>query len=56
MIHKMTENQITLHIIQTLKDNKKSEFESIVDELQPYDIAQIYESLPDKHRARFCFS
>ncbi|HEO8420221.1 magnesium transporter [Niallia sp. FSL W8-0635] len=53
MIHQMTENQITLHIIQTLKDNKKSEFESIVDELQPYDIAQIYEGLPDKHRARF---
>lgn len=53
MIQNMTENQITLHIIKTLKENKKHEFESIVDELQPYDIAQIYESLPDKHRTRF---
>ncbi|WP_445490611.1 magnesium transporter [Niallia sp. 03133] len=53
MIQNMTENQITLHIIKTLKENKKSEFDSIVDELQPYDIAQIYESLPEKHRTRF---
>ncbi|MFT8319692.1 MAG: magnesium transporter [Bacillus sp. (in: firmicutes)] len=53
MIHNLTENQITLHIIKALKENKKSQFESIVDELQPYDIAQIYESLPEKHRTRF---
>lgn len=53
MIQNMTENQITLQIIRTLKENKKAEFEAIVDELQPYDVAQLYESLPDKHRARF---
>lgn len=49
----MTENQITLHIIKTLKENKKKDFENILDELQPYDIAQIYEDLPDKHKTRF---
>ena len=53
MIQNMTEDQITLHIIKTLKENKKNEFEAIVDELQPYDIAQIYESLPKKHKTRF---
>lgn len=53
MIQNMTENQITLHIINTLTENKKSAFDSIVDELQPYDIAQIYESLPDEHRTHF---
>lgn len=53
MIQNMSVNQITLHIIKTLKENKKAEFETIIDELQPYDIAQIYETLPDKHRTRF---
>lgn len=53
MIQNMTENQITLHIIKTLKENKKKDFETILDELQPYDIAQIYEDLPDKHKTRF---
>ncbi|MBU8879917.1 magnesium transporter [Bacillus sp. FJAT-29790] len=53
MIQNMTENQITLHIIKVLKENKKKEFETIIDELQPYDIAQIYENLPEKHKTRF---
>lgn len=53
MINKMTEDQITLHIIRTLKENKKKEFEAILDELQPYDIAQIYNDLPEKHKTRF---
>lgn len=53
MIQKMTEDQITLFIIKALKENKRKEFEGIIDELQPYDIAQIYENLPEKHRTRF---
>lgn len=53
MIKDMTENQITLQIIKSLKENRKREFETIVDELQPYDIAQIYENLPEKHKTRF---
>lgn len=55
MINNMTEDQITLYIIKALKENKRKEFEAIVDELQPYDIAQIYEDLPEKHRTRFLF-
>lgn len=55
MIKNMTEDQITLYIIKALKENKRKEFEAIVDELQPYDIAQIYEDLPEKHRTRFLF-
>lgn len=53
MIHNMNENQITLYIIKVLKENKKEEFEKILDELQPYDIAQLYENLPKKHQPRF---
>lgn len=55
MINNMTEDQITLYVIKALKENKRKEFEAIVDELQPYDIAQIYEDLPEKHRTRFLF-
>ncbi|MDE3840685.1 magnesium transporter [Bacillus methanolicus] len=53
MIKNMTEDQITLQIIKSLKENKKKVFEAIMDELQPYDIAQLYENLPEKHRTRF---
>ncbi|MDF1508593.1 magnesium transporter [Robertmurraya sp. DFI.2.37] len=55
MIQNMTEDQITLYVIKALKENKRKEFEAIIDELQPYDIAQIYEDLPEKHRTRFLF-
>ncbi|MGP9039724.1 magnesium transporter [Cytobacillus kochii] len=53
MIQTMTENQIALLIIKALKDNKQKEFNRILDELQPYDIAQAYDHLPEKHKKRF---
>lgn len=53
MIQHMTEDQITLYIIKTLKENKRKEFQSIIEELQPYDIAKIYADLPEKHRTRY---
>ncbi len=53
MIQNMTENQITLFIIKALKENRQKELDTILDELQPYDIAQIYGDLPEKHRTRF---
>lgn len=49
----MTENEITLAIIQSLKDGKKSIFLDIIEELQPYDIAQQYLHIPSKHRNKF---
>lgn len=53
MIQNMTEDQITLYFIKALKENKQKELDVILDELQPYDIAQIYIDLPEKHRTRF---
>lgn len=53
MITNMKENQITLYIIKALKESKRKEFDSILDELQPYDIARIYGELPEKHKKRF---
>lgn len=53
MIKNMTEDQITLYIIKALKENRHKEFAAMIDELQPYDIAKIYEELPLKHKRRF---
>lgn len=53
MIKDMTQDELSLYIIKTLKENRKTEFENILDELQPYDVAKIYEDLPEKHKARF---
>ncbi|GHI01328.1 magnesium transporter [Neobacillus kokaensis] len=53
MIKDMTQDEINLYIIKTLKENKKAEFETVMDELHPYDIAKIYQNLPVKHQARF---
>ncbi|PLS01383.1 magnesium transporter [Neobacillus cucumis] len=53
MIKDMTQDEISLYIIKTLKENKPEEFQTILEELQPYDIAKIYEGLPEKHKGRF---
>lgn len=53
MIKDMTQDEITLHIIKLLKENKKPDFITILEELQPYDTAKIYEDLPEKHKLRF---
>ena len=53
MIKVLTEDQMTLQIIKVLKEGKKKEFQAILDELQPYDIARIFEGLPEKHHTRF---
>lgn len=49
----MTENEITLAIIQSLKEGRVHEFQEILDELQPYDMAQHYLRMPVKHRTKF---
>ncbi|WP_223596316.1 magnesium transporter [Neobacillus bataviensis] len=53
MIKDMSQDELSLYIIKTLKENKKVDFEAILEELQPYDIAKIYEDLPEKHKGRF---
>lgn len=53
MLYTMTENQILLYVIKNLKENKNTDFQNIIDELQPYDIAVLYKDLPEKHRHKF---
>lgn len=51
--HKMEWDQLLLLIIKHLKELKKEEFKHIVEELQPYDLAELYRDLPEKHRHKF---
>ncbi|HZG73562.1 MAG TPA: magnesium transporter [Chondromyces sp.] len=53
MFQSLTEDQITLLVIKALKEGKKSELHKILDELHPYDMAVIYNNLPEKHKTRF---
>ncbi len=53
MIMNLTQEQIIEQMINTLVKENKQEFEEIVEELQPYDIAQIYDDLPEEHKTRF---
>ncbi|PTL38802.1 magnesium transporter [Alkalicoccus saliphilus] len=49
----MTENEITLAIIKSLKEGRKKAFQEIMDELHPYDMAQQYLTVPPKHKHKY---
>ena len=49
----LLEDEITLALIKSLKESKVNEFQEILEELQPYDMAIQYRHLPDKHRNKF---
>lgn len=53
MFKEMTENQILLFVIKSLKELRKKEFQGLMDELHPYDMAEVYKTLPEKHRHKF---
>jgi len=56
MKHHLTDDQLVLTIIKFIKENKKKELDILLDELHPYDIANIYEKLPEKHKTRLLLS
>jgi magnesium transporter len=47
------EEAMMIQFIRCCKENKKQEFQLMIDELHPYDIAKIYRELPAKHRHKF---
>ncbi|GAE28889.1 magnesium transporter [Halalkalibacter hemicellulosilyticus] len=53
MIANMTEDQLLVLVIKYLKETKKSALQQILDELHPYDVAQLYKGLPEKHHHKF---
>lgn len=40
-------------VIKYLKESKKAAIQEILDELHPYDFAQLYRGLPEKHHHKF---
>lgn len=53
MVQNMTYDELILRIIILLRDGKIKDFRSVIDELQPYDMAFIFKEMPEKHRARY---
>lgn len=53
MASQFTDKEFDLNIIKYLKELKRKEFQTIVEELHPYDLAGVYNRLPEKHRLRF---
>ena len=49
----LLEDELTLVLIKALKEGKINEFQDILEELQPYDMAIQYRHLPDKHQNKF---
>ncbi|MCP8615424.1 magnesium transporter [Salirhabdus salicampi] len=49
----MAEHNTKDHIIDILHKSRKNDFQSVLDELQPYDIARIYELLEAKQQVQF---
>ncbi|MTI81041.1 MAG: magnesium transporter [Firmicutes bacterium] len=53
MLHQITEDQILLLAIKYVKEQKKEEMQNMINELHPYDVAQLYTNLPEKHHHKF---
>ena len=53
MLYPKNEDELLLTTIKYLKESKKDELHQLIDELQPYDIANLYRNLPEKHHNRF---
>lgn len=50
---KMTEDELLVLVIKYLKESKRTALQQLLDELHPYDFAQLYRGLPAKHHQRF---
>lgn len=52
-MNEFEEKTILLDVIRYCKDGRHHEFQLLIEELQPYDIAGIYRNLPAKHHPKF---
>ncbi len=53
MIANMTEDQLLVLVIKYIKEAKRGALQQLLDELHPYDFAQLYRALPEKHHHKF---
>jgi magnesium transporter len=52
-LNQVDNEALMIRLIRYCKENKKQEFQLMIDELHPYDIAQLYKELPTKHHHKF---
>ncbi|MCY9411281.1 magnesium transporter, partial [Bacillus haynesii] len=53
MVKNMTYDELILRIIILLRDGKRKEFQNVLEELQPYDMAILFKEMPEKYRGRY---
>lgn len=53
MIATMTEAQALVLVIKYLKESKRAALQKLLEEFHPYDLAQLYRGLPEKHHPKF---
>lgn len=53
MTNLLNTEQLPLLVAKFLRENNKQELDALLQELQPYDIATLYEELPQKFKTRF---
>lgn len=53
MIATMTEDQALVLVIKYLKESKRAALQKLFEEFHPYDVAQLYRELPEKHHHKF---
>lgn len=53
MVSSMTQEQLYQLIIETLDNNNTISFQQTVDELQPYDLAVLYQAFPEPYHGKF---
>ncbi|MFA9556638.1 magnesium transporter [Evansella sp. AB-rgal1] len=49
----MNSDQLTVLTIKYLREGKRDSFQNVMDELHPYDLAELYRDLPEKHHFKF---
>ncbi|SDZ12930.1 magnesium transporter [Evansella caseinilytica] len=49
----MNTNQLTVLMIKYIKDGKRDSLQKVLEELHPYDFAELYRALPEKHHYKF---
>ncbi|WP_100374526.1 magnesium transporter [Bacillus sp. FJAT-45037] len=53
MVANMTEDQLLVLVIKYVKESKRHSLQKLLEELHPYDFAQLYKGLPEKHHHKF---
>ncbi|ADU28614.1 magnesium transporter [Evansella cellulosilytica] len=52
-VEHMNATQLTVLVIKYIREAKRDSLQTLLEELHPYDLAELYRSLPEKHHFKF---